>query len=98
MFEEIQKFELLDNDFNYATEFNLKKHWLAPKLNYQKNLYIDDFEKFKCNDLCNYERLLCWRALAQFVDEINEKRFNINNKMMSKQDFETMDAIGLCKT
>jgi Ulp1 family protease len=26
MFEEIQKFELLDNDFNYATEFNLKKH------------------------------------------------------------------------
>ena len=47
-----------------------------------------------------YERSLCWKAVANYVNEINEIRFNINSKMASKQinNFVKLDAIDLART
>ena len=47
-----------------------------------------------------YERGLCWKALSNYVNEINEMRFNINLKMENKQinNFDKLDAITLTRT
>ena len=53
-----------------------------------------------CNDCRVYERGLFWRALSSFVDEINEKRININIKMENKKvhNFTKLDAIDIIRT
>ena len=52
------------------------------------------------NKLNVKERGMCWRAIAKFVDDVNEKRFSVNDKMESKQimNFEKLEPIALVRT
>ena len=63
--------------------------------NVMMRIAIFDHNKFKLSD-----RGLCWKAVATFVDEINEKGFNVNSKMKSKQinNFQKLEPISLCRT
>ena len=52
--------------------------------NIGENIYMR-IAIMECRNLDIYERGLCWKALANYVDEINEARFNVNAKMLEKQ-------------
>ena len=67
--------------------------------NVAESIYMR-IEIMDCRNLDVYELGLCWSALANYVDEINEARFNVNAKMLSKQvnNFVKLDPIELVKT
>ena len=54
----------------------------------------------ECNKLKVKERGLCWKALTNYFDEINEKRLNISLKMMAKNvnSFIKIELVDLSKT
>ena len=55
---------------------------------------------FEHNKIKLCDRGVCWKAIANFLDNINEKRFNANNRMQSKDmvNFEKLEPLSLIRT
>ena len=64
-----------------------------------ENIYLR-IAIFDNNLLQSKERNMAWKCIANYVDSLNEKRFNVNNKMFSKGaiKFEKLEPVDLLRT
>ena len=69
------------------------------QMNIIENIYLR-VAIFDHNLLQSKERSMAWKCIANYVDSINEKRFLVNEKMLSKQTikFEKLEPVDLVRT